>query len=270
MDLEAILNSILNWLANSGVKVLIAVILLIVSFKVINALAKRFTKRSEKKGIDKTISRTLIYIFKLGTKILVTICLIGYLGIDTSGLAALIASLGVCIGLAVNGTVSNLAGGIMIILTRPFKIDDYIEACGHSGTVEEIHITQTKLRTADNRVIYIPNGSLSTSEIVNYSEKTTRRVEHTFSVSYDTDFEKAKEIILGICQANEKILKDPAPFAKVSKHNSSSIDIVTRVWVNSADYWDVHFDLLEKVKTAFDANGIEIPFDQLEVNVKNK
>ncbi len=270
MDWETFLNNVINWVTNVGIKIIVAIILLIVSFRIINMVAKRLTARSTKKGLDKTVSRTLIYAFRIGLKIVVAICLVGYVGIDTSGLAALITSLGVCIGLAVNGALSNLAGGIMIILTRPFKIDDYIEACGEGGTVEEIRITQTKLRTPDNKVVYIPNGTLSNSEIINYSEKPTRRVEHTFSVSYDTDFEKAKAIIAKLCEENELVLLDPAPFIKVCKHNNSSIDIVARVWVKSEDYWTVHFDLLEQVKTAFDENGIEIPFDQIEVNVKNK
>ncbi|MBE7068317.1 MAG: mechanosensitive ion channel [Clostridiales bacterium] len=268
MDWQAILNSIVNWATSTGIRLLIALILLFVSFKVINALARRFAKRFEKKNLDKTISRTFVYIFKLSMKIIVVVCLIGYVGIDTSGITALIASAGVCIGLAVNGAVSNLAGGVMLIVTRPFKIDDYIEALGYSGTVEEIRITQTKLRTPDNKVVYLPNGTLSSSEIVNYSEKDIRRVDNTFSIAYDCDFEKAKEIITNICANHELVLKDPAPFVRVSNHGSSSIDIVTRVWTKSEDYWTVHFDLLEKVKTEFDANGIEIPFNQLDVNIK--
>lgn len=268
MDWQAILNSIVNWATTSGIRLIIALIILFVSFKIINLLAKRFTKRVEKKGLDKTISRTIIYIFKLGMKIIVAICLVGYVGIDTSGITALVTSLGVCVGLAVNGALSNLAGGFLIIITRPFKIDDYIEALGYSGTVEEIRITQTKLRTPDNKVIYVPNGTLSSAEIVNYSEKDVRRVDNTFSIAYDCDFEKAKEIITNICMEHELVLKDPAPFVRVSNHGSSSIDIVTRVWTKSGDYWTVHFDLLEKVKLAFDENGIEIPFNQLDVNIK--
>ncbi len=269
MNWEAIFQSILNWASTAGIRLLIALVLFIASFKLINFVARKIEKRSEKKGFDKTISRTLVYIFKLGMKIVVTVCLIGYVGIDTSGLTALVASLGVCIGLAVNGAVSNLAGGVMIIITRPFRIDDYIEACGYSGTVSEIHITQTKLITPDNKVVYIPNGALSSAQIVNYSEKDTRRVDHTFSVSYGTDFEKAKSLLLSICENHTLVLSDPAPMVRMSKHSESSIDIVVRVWVKSSDYWTVHFDLLEQVKKAFDENGIEIPFNQLDVNIKN-
>ena len=270
MDWQAILKTFMNWAASFGIKIIVAFILLFISFKVINALGKKFTKHSEKKGVDKTISRTLIYIFKLSMKIVVVVCLIGYVGIDTSGITALIASAGVCIGLAVNGAVSNLAGGVMLIITRPFKIDDYIEALGYSGTVEEIRITQTKLCTPDNKVVYIPNGALSSAQIVNYSEKDLRRVDNTFCIAYDCDFEKAKEIITNICMEHEFVLKDPAPFVRISNHGSSSIDIVTRVWTNSANYWTVHFDLLERVKAEFDANGIEIPFEQLDVHIKKQ
>ena len=268
MDFQQILDNLVNWATTAGIRLIIAFILLFISFKIINFIAKKIEATTEKKHLDKTISKTVSYIFKLGMKCLVAVCLIGFVGIDTSGITALIASLGVCVGLAVNGALSNLAGGVLIIITRPFKVDDFIEAQGYSGTVEEIRMTATKVRTADNKVVYIPNGALSTGNIVNYSEKDTRRVDHTFSISYSNDFSKAKSIISEICEKHELILKDPAPTIRVSSHSSSSIDIVTRVWVNAGDYWTVHFDLLESVKTAFDEAGIEIPFNQLDVHVK--
>ncbi len=274
MNLEELWASFVEWAKTSGIpgviKVIIALLIMFISFKVINLIARRITKRCEKRKVDKTIYRTLIYVFKLALKIVITVCLVGFVGIDTSGLTALIASLGVCVGLAVNGALSNLAGGVMIIITRPFKIDDYIEACGQEGTVEAINITQTKLRTSDNKVVYIPNGTLHASEIINYSEKSTRRLDLVFSIGYENDFEKAKALILDICTSHELILKDPAPFVRVSNHGAYSIDIKTRVWVNSGDYWTVNFDLLEAIKLAFDNNGIEIPYQQLDVHVKNK
>ena len=202
-------------------------------------------------------------------KCLIAICLIGFVGIDTSGLAALVVSLGACVGLALNGALSNLAGGILIIVTRPFRVDDYIEAQGYSGTVEDIHITTTKLRTPDNKMVYIPNGPLSSGTIVNYSIKDTRRVDFTFSIGYGDDFEKAKRIVKDICTSHELVLEDPAPFVRMSSHGESSINITARVWVKSEDYWTVNFDVLEAVKTAFDKEGIEIPYNQLDVHVKN-
>ena len=268
MDWKAILDTIVNWALNTGIKLIIAVILLFISFKIINWIGKKIEKSPEKGKMDKTIAKVLAYIFKLGMKIVVAICLVGYVGIDTSGLAALVTSFGVCIGLAVNGAVSNLAGGVVIILTRPFKVDDFIEAQGHSGVVEDIHITCTRVRTGDNKVVYIPNGPLSSGTIVNYSEKSTRRVDFTFSIGYGDDFEKAKKIVNDVCAAQPLVLKDQPIFVRVAAHGASSIDLVTRVWVNSGDYWTVNFDILEAVKTAFDKEGIEIPFNQLDVHVK--
>lgn len=270
MDWQALLNTVVGWLTNTGVKIVVSILILIISFKIINVISKKIEKKGDNKKSDKTIMKTLGYIVKVGLKIVVVICLIGYLGIDTSGLTALVASLGVCVGLAVNGALSNLAGGVLIILTRPFKIDDYIEALGYSGTVVDIHITNTKLLTPDNKVVYLPNGTLANGEIVNYSEKDIRRVDFSFSIGYGDDFEKAKDIIKNICNEHELILKDPAPFVRVKEHGASSINITTRVWTKNADYWTVYFDLMESVKTAFDKEGIEIPFNQIDVHVKNK
>ena len=263
-----------NWLIGNGLpavaRVIIALVIMFVTFKVINLIARRITKRCEKRSVDKTISRTLIYIGKLTLKIVITICLVGFVGIDTSGLTAIVTSLGVCIGLAVNGALSNLAGGVMLIITRPFKIDDYIEACGQAGTVEAIHITQTILRTADNKVVYIPNGTLSSSEIINYSAKDTRRLDLVFGISYDSDVNKAKEILTTLASEHQLVLKDPAPFIRVKEQGDSSINLLMRVWVNSGDYWTVNFDMMENVLKTFNENGIDIPFNQLDVNVINK
>ncbi len=270
MDWNALLNTIVTWLTNTGVKIVISLLILIVSFRIINAIARKIEKKSSEKKSDKTILKTLAYITKVGFKIVVVICIIGYLGIDTSGLTALVTSLGVCVGLAVNGALSNLAGGVLIILTRPFKIDDYIEALGYAGTVIDIHITNTKLLTPDNKVVYLPNGTLANGEIVNYSEKDIRRVDFTFSIGYGDDFEKAKELIKNECNNHELILKDPTPFVRVKEHGASSINITTRVWVKNSDYWTVYYDIMEAVKTVFDKEGIEIPFNQLDVTIKNK
>lgn len=267
-----VLNTLISWCLDTGIKILVSIVVLLVSFRVINILSRRVERRlrgSEK--VDKTILKTLTYIGKIGAKIIIAICVVGYLGIDTSGITALVTSLGVCAGLAVNGALSNLAGGVIILFTRPFKVDDYIEVEGTdvAGTVEDIQIVCTKLRTPDNKVIYVPNGSLSNSNIINYSEKETRRVDFTFSISYDSDFEKARALLLEICSSHELVLDDPAPVVRMSDHGQSSISITTRVWVNSADYWTVKFDILELVKASFDENEISIPYNQLDVHVKH-
>lgn len=266
--LDTILRTAIDWASNTGIKIVVAILVLIVSFKVINFFGRKIQRAGDSGRFDKTLAKTFAYIFKVGLKCLMAICMVGYLGIDTSGLAAVVTSFGVCAGLALNGALSNLAGGVMIILTRPFKVDDYIEALGYMGTVEEIRIVSTKLRTNDNKVIYLPNGTLSAAEIVNYSENDTRRVDLTFSIGYGEDYRKAQELIARVCDEHELILKDPSPMIRMSSHSASSIDLVTRAWVKSEDYWTVYYDLLEMVKSEFDKAGVEIPYNQLDVHVK--
>lgn len=270
MNFEQLLSSLASWAVNVGLKIVIALVILVVSFRVVTILTRKIEKKliNGKPHLDKTLVSTLFYVLRIVVKSLIVVCLIGYLGIDTSGLTALFVSFGACVGLAVNGALSNLAGGVLIIVTRPFKIDDYIEAQGMSGTVEDIHITTTKLRTPDNKVVYIPNGPLSSGTIINYSEKELRRVDFNFSISYQNDFEKAKALVMDILNAHELVLKDPEPFVRVSSHADSSITVTARAWVKNADYWTVNFDVLESVKASFDASGIEIPYNQLDVHVK--
>ena len=270
---STVFNTVLSWCLNTGIKIIISVLILIVGFRVIKVLSRKIeNKLKNNEKYDKTIVKTLTYIGKTAAIILLFICIIGYLGIDTSGLTALVTSLGVCAGLAVNGALSNLAGGVLILFTRPFKVDDYIEVPSDeiAGTVEDIQIVCTKLRTPDNKVIYIPNGTLSNSNIINYSEKETRRVDFDFSISYDNDFEMAKAIVMTVCESNEMVLADPAPMVRVAEHGRSILKLTARVWVKSEDYWTVKFDILEAVKTAFDESGITIPHSQLDIHVKNK
>ena len=266
---ETLLNTLINWATTTGVKLIIALVILLISFKIIKVVCRKVEKAGAKKNADKTVMRTLAYALGLTLRVVVLVCLVGYLGIDTSGITALIASLGVCVGLAVNGALSNLAGGVLILLTRPFRVDDFIEAQGISGTVADIHITSTKIVTVDNKVVYVPNGSLANGNIINYSEKDTRRVDLDFSVSYSADSDKVKAIITEILEKHELVLKDPAPFVRVSAHGTSAMIIKSRAWVKNADYWTVYFDVTEAVKAEFDKNGIDIPFQQLDVHIKN-
>lgn len=267
--LSTILNWLVNFLLNTGIKIVIAVILFFVGLRLIGLLTKKIEEKVGAHHADKTLLKTISYLINIGLKVILVVCLIGYLGIDTSGLTALIASFGVCFGLAVNGALGNIAGGLLIILTRPFRIDDFIEAQGISGTVTEIQLTCTKIITGDNKTVFIPNGALSSGNIINYSMQDTRRVDFNFSIAYSADFDKAQALIRAICDAHDLVLKTPTPFVRMTKHGASSIDIVARVWVKSSDYWTVNFDILEAVKATFDKNGIEIPFDQLDVHVKN-
>ncbi len=268
--LAQVLGAIANWCMTTGIRVLIALILLFISFRIITLIGRRIERAGDNKKIDKTIARVLSYAFRVGLKVVVAVSLIGYVGIDTSGIAALIASLGVCAGLAVNGALSNLAGGVLLILTRPFRVDDYIEAEGQSGTVEDIRITFTRLRTPDNRIVYLPNGKLSAASIINYSEKDTRRVDLSFSVAYSSDFEKAKAVALAACKAHGLVLASPEPLVRISAHGDSALTLLVRPYVKSEDYWTVYFDLTETIKSEFDKAGIEIPFPQMDVHLKNE
>ena len=266
--MEAKLLNVLEKVISAGIRLVIAVAISFLTFWLINRVAKKIAEKLEKKGVDKTLSRTLIYVAKLIAKSVIIVCLIGYLGIDTSAIVALIASLGLCIGLAVNGALSNVAGGVLIIVTRPFNVDDYIEAQGVSGTVNEIRMTNTKLITPDNKVVYIPNSELANGNIINYSATGTRRVEFVFGIDYSSDLDKAKEIIRNILESDERVLKEKDVFVRLSEHGDSSLKIKARAWTKSSDYWNVYFDTVEAVKADFDKNGIKIPFNQLDVHIK--
>lgn len=273
MTWEQFWLSVKNWLMTTGIKVLISIVILLISFYIINKISKAIARKSrnlESQGkVDKTLYRALSHITRIVLKVLVVVAIVGYLGFDTSGISALIASLGVGIGLAVNGALSNFAGGVLLLITRPFKVDDYIETCGYSGTVEDIFICYTKIITPDGKKVYLPNGKLSTSEIVNYTENGLRRVDFDFSIAYNADFDKACELIKEIADNEPLVLKLPAGMVRMSAHGDSAIVIAAKFWCKTADYWTVYFNVLEAVKKAFDANGIEIPFNQLDVHVRN-
>lgn len=263
-------DKIVGWLTNSGIKIVVALLLLVVSFLIINAITKAIYKRLHKKGADETLSRVGTSTVRIVLKVLVIVCLIGYLGIETASISAVIASIGVGISLAVQGTLSNFAGGIIIVIMRPFKIGDYISSNGVEGTVEEIKLFYTHIVTNDNKAVVIPNGALANNVIVNASAKDTRRVDLVMQVAYGSDVLQVKELIKKVCGENELVFKEPAPFVELSNMNESSLDFTVRVWCNRPDYWSVNYALIENVKKSFDENGIEVPFKQLDVHIKNE
>ena len=268
--MQEFLDTIIKWATTTGVKIIIALVVMFIAFKVINFVAKKFSKKfKDNPKYDQTLTKTFIYVGKIALKILVVICLIGYLGIETSGISALIASVGVAAGLAINGTLANLAGGVMILVTRPFKVDDYIEAQGEQGTVEEIKICYTKIKTWDNRTIYLPNSSLSTGTIINCSEKDIRRIDLDFSVA-GNDPVKVRDILLDVCKKEEKILQDPSPFVPITDYGAGNgLKVTLRAWCKGADFAGARLSLLESVRTAFEENQIVIPFQQMDVHIKN-
>ena len=270
IDWNALWNTLLNWSTTTGIKLIIGLILLFIVFKITNILTKKLYKRLQKKHADETLSRVGTQVIRVVIKVICLICFVGYIGIETASITALIASAGVSVGLALQGSLSNFAGGIIIILMRPFRIGDKITSNDQTGTVEDIHMFYTVLVTADNKVVHIPNGALANNVIVNTSIKETRRVEVVMSIAYDADLNKATDVINDVCKQNPLIFTDPAPFVGIREYSSSSVDLNIRAWCNNKDYWTIQNYLLVEIKKAFDENGIVIPFNQLEVAIKNK
>ena len=264
-------GEILSSLLSVGIKSVIAIFALLLAFRIIKMILRKLEERLRRRtGLDKTVLSTAFYAVSALLKALVVLSLIAYLGVDVSGITALIASLGVGVGLAVNGALSNLAGGVLLLITRPFKIDDFIEAEGYSGTVEDIRVTFTRLRTPDNKVVYIPNGRLSTDTLTNYSEKPIRRLDMAFTVSYDSGVELAMKIMSDVISKNPLALADPEPNIKISEYKDSGIEIIVRPWVLSDNYWQLKFELLESIGRELRRQGIEIPFNQIDVHIKDK
>jgi small conductance mechanosensitive channel len=220
-----------------------------------------------KKNTDASIQTFLVSLIDIVALIVLLIIIISVVGIDTSSFIALFASAGVAIGMALSGTLQNFAGGVMVLLFRPYKVGDYIEAQGQAGTVKEIQIFNTLLQTPDNRIIIVPNGPLSTGIINNYSREATRRVDFSFSISYGDDFELAKKVLMEIIEKDARILKTPEPFIELGKMNASSIDITIRVWCNAADYWGIFFDMNKSVYSTFPAKGLNFPYNTITVNM---
>lgn len=247
---------------------LVKALLVFVIGRFLIGLINQFVKRVLlKRNIDpsiKTFVGSLIHIILM---ILLVVSVVGALGVQTASFAALLASAGVAIGMALSGNLSNFAGGLIILIFKPYKVGDFIEALNMSGTVKEIQIFHTVLTTGDNKVIYIPNGSLSSNAVINYSNQQQRRVDWTFGVEYGTDYAKVKSVLEDILAQDERILQEPAaPFVAMSQLADSSVNYVVRVWVKSADYWDVYFDITRIVYERFNAEGIGFPFPQLTIH----
>lgn len=270
MDWNQIWNTITAWSMDFGKRLLIAILVLIVGRLVIKWVVKLMTKSKFAAKNDKTVTTVLSHFVSAALYVLLVVIIIGILGIPTASVITVIASAGVAIGLALQGALSNIAGGIMILVLRPFRVGDYVELAGKSGTVSDVGIFYTTLTTPDNKMITIPNGTVMGTEIVNYSVKDTRRVDLVFNVAYGTDVDKVRSILLEEAGKHPLTLDDPAPFARLTKQSESSLDFTLRVWVNADDYWTVNFDLLETLNNRFEKEGIEIPFNQLDVHVINQ
>lgn len=268
MDMGGIMESLLEWATTSGVKLIIGILILSIGFKIIKKFVNHVMLLLSKRDIDLTLRRFLKSLLLSVLKVAVIIIVLEYWGMSLSSFAAVIASAGVAIGLALQGSLSNFAGGFIILLIRPFKVGDYIEAAGHGGTVEQIGLFYTQLVTPDNKQILIPNGSVSNDSLINYSAKNTRRVDLTFSVGYEDDILHVRRVLKDIVNNHKLIINEPEPFIGVVEHGDNAIKFAAIVWCNTEDYWTIYLDLLEEVKVRFDEEGITIPYPKMDLTVK--
>lgn len=250
-----------------GSKLLIALVILIIGRWIVKRLRRLICTIMEKRQVEASLFSFVKSLVSITLNFVLVITIISVLGIETSSFIALFASAGVAIGMALSGTLQNFAGGVMILLFKPFKVGDSIEAQGQSGKVKEIQIFNTLITTPDNKQIIIPNGGLSTGITKNYSKEPTRRVDWEFGIGYGDSYDKAKAVIDKLLASDERILKDPAWFIALTSLGESSVNIVVRAWVNAPDYWDVYFSLNEKVYKTFTEEGLNIPFPQLDVHL---
>ena len=243
-------------LLEGGLRALAALFALILTVRLASRLCRRLERRLVRRGIDKTAARAIGAAVRYGTILVVALLLLALVGVDTAALTALFTSIGVGAGLAVNGALANLAGGILLLLTRPFKLDDYVEAAGQEGTVEDIRLVTTRLRTVDNRIIYLPNGTVSSGTIINYSENPIRRLELVFLLGESADTAAARDLLLALAAGEARILKSPEPYAVLIGRDELGVQLSLRAYVHNPDYWDVRCALLEAANTALLAAGM--------------
>ena len=268
LTLEDVVDKVVSGTLSALASIVLAVLVFYVGRWLIKKLERIIHKIFEKKNVDASLASFLGSMFNIVAMFVLIITVIGILGINTSSFIALFASAGVAIGMALSGTLQNFAGGVLVVLLKPYQVGDYIEAQGQAGRVKAITLFSTVLSTSDNKNIILPNGGMSTGIINNYSKESLRRVDQVFGVAYGEDYDNVKKVISEILDADPRVLKEPAYFIGLKSMEASSVDIVVRMWVKSEDYWGVYFDTNEKVYKTFGKKGIEIPFPQLDVHMR--
>jgi small conductance mechanosensitive channel len=250
--------------------IILGLLVIFIGCKLVKRITKKLINSRAMSRFSMTIRTFLGHVVSVALYVIV--CLLGasLIGFNVSMFGSLIASIGLTVGLALQGSLSNIAGGIMVVGLKPFEVGDYVDGAGVSGTVTDIGIFYTTLTTPDNKKVVVPNGALSNSVITNYSAHDTRRVDIDFTIAYTADISLARKVLVSCAKSDERVLDDPAPVALVKSHGDSAVNIQLRAWVLNADYWDVLFALTELVKTSFDQFGIDIPFPQLDVHIKNR
>ena len=270
MNLENILDKLIDFASVYGIKVIGAIVIWIIGSWIIKKIMKGIKKVMSNRSYDESLQKFLLNLISWVLKILLVIAILGQLGVETTSFAAILAAAGLAIGMALQGSLGNFAGGVLIMIFKPIKIGDLIEAQGEVGVVKEIEIFTTKLTGLSNREIIIPNGALSNGNIINYTTEGTRRVDLTFGVGYESDIKKTKEVLMQVITSHPLVLKDPQPTVNVSQLADSSVNFAVRPWCKSEHYWDVFFEVTEQTKEALDAAGIEIPYPhQVEIHKKN-
>ena len=265
--MENLQEKLVEFLVDYGPKVLGAIVVLIIGLWIIGRITRLVKNTFEKREMDPSLRGFLSSMISILLKVLLVISVMSMVGIAVTSFIAILGAAGLAIGLALSGTLQNFAGGVILLIFKPFKVGDYITAEGHSGTVEEIQIFVTYLKTPQNVTIIIPNSGLATNSLTNYSAKPIRRVDWSFGIAYGDSYDKAKDVLLKLIEEDERILKDPEPFIALGELADSSVNITVRAWVNSGDFWDVFFDMNEKVYKTFEKEGINIPFPQMDVHM---
>ena len=269
IDIEAILQRIYEYLAQYGFKVIGAIIIFLIGRWLAKIVSRWIEKALIKSRFDKTLAKFVKNLSQIVLLVFVVMAALAPLGVETTQFAVVVGAAGLAIGLALQGSLANFASGFLMIIFRPFKVGDFIEAAGVKGTVKEIQIFNTIVNTPDNIRVIIPNAHLTGGNVLNYTINGTRRVDLVVGVSYEDDLKKAKQVIEGVLAGNDRVLKDPSPTVAVYELGDSSVNFVVRPWVKSADYWDAYFDITSKVKLALEENGISIPYPQRDVHLKN-
>ena len=264
--LQILMQQLIDWGVSAGGRIIGAILIFVIGRVLISFIKKLLARVLESRKIDLGVQTFVKSMTNILLTILLAVAVVGKLGVDTTSFAALLASAGVAVGMALSGNLSNFAGGLIVLLLRPYKVGDWIESQGVSGVVRSIQIFHTVLTTADNKVIYIPNGALSSGTVINYSREETRRVDWTVGVEYGENMEKVEEVVQKILAADSRILKDPAPFIALGALDASSVNVTIRVWVKNADYWGVFFDTQKKIYATFNQEGIGFPFPQLTIH----
>ena len=270
MSLDTLVNKLIDLSVSFGSKLLVALLVFFIGRWIVKKLNRLVINILTKRHVEASLATFTKSLVSITLNFTLVIIIISVLGIETSSFIALFASAGVAVGMALSGTLQNFAGGVMILLFKPFKVGDYIEAQGQSGTVKEIQIFNTIITTTDNKVIIIPNGGLSTGIMMNYSKESQRRVDWVFGIGYGDSYEHAKTVIARLLDNDPRVLKDPNYFIALTALNSSSVDIVVRAWVKAENYWGVFFDMNEKVYKTFAEENLNIPFPQMDVHLYNE